>query len=159
VIANPDKPVIIKKYATRRLYNTTTHTITTLDGVADLVRQGTDLAIHENKSGKDITRSVLLHIIFERESKAEENLLPIAFLRQLIRFYGDSRQMQMLVLFFLDVSISSFIREQEKLRAQSSGFAPFTALEEVARQNMEVFRQTVAMLKPSVSSDAARNSR
>ena len=114
MIANAQKPVIIKKYPDRRLYNTTTHTFMTLDDLADLVRQGIELAIHETKSGKDITRSVLLHIILERERKATQNLLPTAFLRQLIRFYGHS--MQMIVPVFLDVSLSSFIREQEKLR-------------------------------------------
>src|SRR5262252_2969091 len=57
VIANAQKPVIIKKYPDRRLYNTATHTFMTLDDLADLVRQGIELAIHETKSGKDITRS------------------------------------------------------------------------------------------------------
>src|SRR5215831_3999725 len=92
--------MIIKK-------NTATHTFMTLDDLADLVRQGIEFAIHETESGKDITRSVLLHIIVERERKATPNLLPTAFLRQLIRFYGHS--MQMIVPVFLDVSLSSFI--------------------------------------------------
>ena len=117
MIADSEKSMIIKKYPDRRLYNTTTHTFMTLDDLADLVRQGIELAIHETKSGKDITRSVLLHIILERERKATQNLLPTAFLRQLIRFYGHS--MQMIVPVFLDVSLSSFIREQEKLRRQA----------------------------------------
>ena len=116
MIANAQKPVIIKKYPDRRLYNTATHTFMTLDDLADLVRQGIELAIHETKSDKDITRSVLLHIILERERKATQNL-PTAFLRQLIRFYGHS--MQNIVPIFLDVSLSSFIREQEKLRHQA----------------------------------------
>ena len=114
MIANAQKPVIIKKYADRRLYNTTTRTFVTLKDVAEMVRQGMEFAIHETESGKDITRSVLLHIIVERERKATQNLLPTAFLRQLIRFYGHS--MQMVVPVFLDVSLRSFIREQEKLR-------------------------------------------
>jgi polyhydroxyalkanoate synthesis repressor PhaR len=106
--------MIIKKYPDRRLYNTATHTFMTLDDLADLARQGIEFAIHETESGKDITRSVLLHIIVERERKATQNLLPTAFLRQLIRFYGHS--MQMIVPVFLDVSLRPFIREQEKLR-------------------------------------------
>ena len=114
MIANAQKPVIIKKYTDRRLYNTTTRTFVTLEGVAEMVRQGMEFAIHETGSGKDITRSVLLHIIVERERKATQNLLPTAFLRQLIRFYGHS--MQNIVPVFLDVALSSFIREQEKLR-------------------------------------------
>src|SRR5262245_19387090 len=106
--------MIIKKYYDRRLYNTTTRTFVTLKDVAEMVRQGMEFAIHETESGKDITRSVLLHIIVERERKATQNLLPTAFLRQLIRFYGHS--MQMIVPVFLDVSLRFFIREQEKLR-------------------------------------------
>jgi polyhydroxyalkanoate synthesis repressor PhaR len=113
VIAHSEKPMILKKYPDRRLYNTATHTFMALD-LADLVRQDIEFAIHETESGKDITRSVLLHIIVERERKATQNLLPTAFLRQLIRFYGHS--MQMIVPVFLDVSLRSFIREQEKLR-------------------------------------------
>ena len=116
MIANAQKPVIIKKYTDRRLYNTTTRTFVTLKDVAEMVRQGVEFAIHETESGKDITRSVLLHIIVERERKATQNL-PTAFLRQLIRFYGHS--MQNIVPIFLDVSLSSFIREQEKLRHQA----------------------------------------
>jgi len=119
VIANPKQPVIIKKYATRRLYSTTTRTFVTLEDVAEMVRQGVALAIQDTKSGKDITRSVLLHIVLERESEANQNLLSIAFLRQLIRFYGDS--MQMLVPVFLEISISSFIREQGRLREPALG--------------------------------------
>ena len=114
MIAHSEKPMIIKKYPDRRLYNTATHTFMTLDDLADLARQDIEFAIYETESGKDITRSVLLHIIVERERKATQNLLPTAFLRQLIRFYGHS--MQMIVPVFLDVSLRSFIREQEKLR-------------------------------------------
>ena len=117
MIANAQKPVIIKKYADRRLYNTTTRTFVTLKDVAEMVRQGMEFAIHETESGKDVTRSVLLHIIVERERKATQNLLPTSFLRQLIRFYGDS--IQMIVPVFLDVSLSSFVREQEKWRHQA----------------------------------------
>jgi polyhydroxyalkanoate synthesis repressor PhaR len=150
--------VIINKYPTRRLYNTATHACVTLDDLADSIREGTELAVHEFKSRKDITRSVLLHIVLERESKANQNLLPISFLRQLIRFYGDS--IQMLVPLFLEISMISFIREQEKLRQQAApfGIAAVKALEEIARQNMEVFHQTVATIKASVSSNETRKS-
>src|ERR1700732_1431804 len=101
----PDNPVIIKKYANRRLYNTGTSTYVTLEDLAAMV-----------KKGEDITRSVLTQIIFEQENKEGQNLLPITFLRQLIRFYGDS--MQTLVPRFLETSIDSFTREQGKFREQ-----------------------------------------
>ena len=88
----PDKPVIIKKYANRRLYNTGTSTYVTLEDLAAMVKKGEDFAVYDAKTGEDITRSVLTQIIFEQENKEGQNLLPITFLRQLIRFYGDSMQ-------------------------------------------------------------------
>src|SRR5579862_8974316 len=108
------EPVIIKKYANRRLYNTGTSTYVTLEDLAVMVKSGEDFIVYDAKSGEDITRSVLTQIIFEQENKAGQNLLPITFLRQLIRYYGDS--MQMLVPRYLEVSIESFAREQEKFR-------------------------------------------
>ena len=87
------EPVTIKKYANRRLYNTGTSTYVTLEDLAAMVKAGEDFVVYDAKSGEDITRSVLAQIIFEQENKEGQNLLPIAFLRQLIRFYGDSMQM------------------------------------------------------------------
>src|SRR4051812_36811952 len=84
-------PTVIKKYANRRLYHTGTSTYVTLEDLAAMVQGGEDFVVYDAKSGEDITRSVLTQIIFEQENKAgAENLLPVAFLRQLIRFYGDS---------------------------------------------------------------------
>ena len=121
------EPVTIKKYANRRLYNTGTSTYVTLEDLAAMVKSGEDFVVYDAKTGEDITRSVLTQIIFEQENKEGQNLLPIAFLRQLIRFYGDS--MQMLVPRYLEVSIESLTREQEKFRqqmAQAFGGGPFT---------------------------------
>ena len=97
------EPITIKKYANRRLYNTGTSTYVTLEDLAAMVKKGEDFVVYDAKTGEDITRSVLTQIIFEQENKEGQNLLPIAFLRQLIRFYGDS--MQMLVPRYLEVSI------------------------------------------------------
>src|SRR5207247_8549805 len=110
------EPVIIKKYANRRLYNTGTSTYVTLEDLAGMVKAGEDFVGLEAKSSEDIPRSVLTQIIFEQENKEGQNLLPITVLRQLIRFYGDS--MQMLVPRFLEVSIDSLTREQGKFREQ-----------------------------------------
>jgi polyhydroxyalkanoate synthesis repressor PhaR len=144
-----DEPVTIKKYANRRLYNTGTSTYVTLEDLAKMVKAGEDFVVYDAKTGEDITRSVLAQIIFEQENKEGQNLLPINFLRQLIRFYGDS--MQMLVPRYLEVSIESLTREQEKFRqqmAQAFGGTPFGALEEQARRNMEMFERTFAMFAP-----------
>ena len=115
-MAKSDEPVTIKKYANRRLYNTGTSTYVTLEDLATMVKAGEDFVVYDAKTGEDITRSVLAQIIFEQENKEGQNLLPINFLRQLIRFYGDS--MQMLVPRYLEVSIESLTREQEKFRQQ-----------------------------------------
>jgi polyhydroxyalkanoate synthesis repressor PhaR len=144
-----DEPVTIKKYANRRLYNTGTSTYVTLEDLASMVKAGEDFVVFDAKTGEDITRSVLAQIIFEQENKEGQNLLPINFLRQLIRFYGDS--MQMLVPRYLEVSIESLTREQEKFRqqmAQAFGGTPFGALEEQARRNMEMFERAFAMFAP-----------
>jgi polyhydroxyalkanoate synthesis repressor PhaR len=143
------EPVTIKKYANRRLYNTGTSTYVTLEDLASMVKTGEDFVVFDAKTGEDITRSVLTQIIFEQENKEGQNLLPIAFLRQLIRFYGDS--MQMLVPRYLEVSIDSLTREQEKFRqqmAQAFGVSPFGALEDQARRNMEMFERAFAMFTP-----------
>jgi polyhydroxyalkanoate synthesis repressor PhaR len=148
-MAKSEAPVTIKKYANRRLYNTGTSTYVTLEDLAAMVKAGDDFVVYDAKSGEDITRSVLAQIIFEQENKEGQSLLPIAFLRQLIRFYGDS--MQMLVPRYLEVSIESLTREQQKFRdqmAQAFGGSPFGALEEQVRRNMEIFERAFAMFTP-----------
>ena len=148
-MAKSEEPVIIKKYANRRLYNTGTSTYVTLEDLAAMVKQGEDFVVYDAKTGEEITRSVLTQIIFEQEGKEGQQLLPITFLRQLIRFYGDS--MQMLVPRYLEVSIDSHTREQEKFRsqiAQAFSVGGFGALEDQVRRNMEMFEKTFAMFMP-----------
>ena len=143
------EPVTIKKYANRRLYNTGTSTYVTLEDLATMVKSGEDFLVHDAKTGEDITRSVLTQIIFEQENKEGQNLLPINFLRQLIRFYGDS--MQMLVPRYLEVSIDSLTKEQSKFREQISqafGMGGFGGMEDHVRRNMEMFERTFAMFAP-----------
>jgi polyhydroxyalkanoate synthesis repressor PhaR len=149
-MAKSDEPITIKKYANRRLYNTGTSTYVTLEDLAAMVKSGEDFVVYDAKTGEDITRAVLTQIIFEQENKeGSQNLLPINFLRQLIRFYGDS--MQMLVPRYLEVSLDSLTREQEKFRQQISqafGMGGFGAIEEQVRRNMEMFERTFAMFVP-----------
>ncbi|HEX9209750.1 MAG TPA: polyhydroxyalkanoate synthesis repressor PhaR [Bradyrhizobium sp.] len=150
-MAKSDQPTTIKKYANRRLYNTGTSTYVTLEDLASMVKDGEDFLVYDAKSGDDITRSVLAQIIFEQENKAGQNLLPTTFLRQLIRFYGDS--MQMVVPKYLEQAIASLTQEQEKFRKQiatSLSGTPFAPLEEQVRRNMELFQQTFSMFKPFV---------
>ena len=148
-MASSAEPIKIKKYANRRLYNTGTSSYVTLEDLAAMVKAGEDFAVEDAKSGEDITRSVLAQIIFDQENKEGQNLLPINFLRQLIRFYGDS--MQILVPRYLEASIESFTREQEKFRqqlTQTFGMGTFGMLEEHARRNMEMFERAFAMFAP-----------
>jgi polyhydroxyalkanoate synthesis repressor PhaR len=150
-MAKSDQPTTIKKYANRRLYNTGTSTYVTLEDLATMVKDGEDFLVYDAKSGEDITRSVLAQIIFEQENKAGQNLLPTTFLRQLIRFYGDS--MQMVVPKYLEQSIAMLTSEQEKFRKQVTsafGMTPFAPLEEQVRRNMELFEKTFSMFKPFV---------
>jgi polyhydroxyalkanoate synthesis repressor PhaR len=155
-MAKSEGPVTIKKYANRRLYNTGTSTYVTLEDLASMVKAGNDFIVHDAKTGEEITRQVLAQIIFEQENKEGQSLLPIAFLRQLIRFYGNS--MQMLVPRYLEVSIDSLTREQEKFReqmAQAFGGGPFGPLEDQVRRNMEIFERTFAMFTPFGRRDGA----
>ncbi|WP_458759303.1 polyhydroxyalkanoate synthesis repressor PhaR [Afipia sp. TerB] len=148
-MAKSDQPITIKKYANRRLYNTGTSTYVTLEDLAAMVKEGEDFLVYDAKTGDDITRSVLAQIIFEQENKAGQNLLPTTFLRQLIRFYGDS--MQMVVPKYLEQSIDTLTREQEKFRQQMANTfsgTPFAPLEEHVRRNMEMFERTFSMFKP-----------
>jgi polyhydroxyalkanoate synthesis repressor PhaR len=148
-MAQSEEPVTIKKYANRRLYNTGTSTYVTLEDLATMVKAGNNFVVYDAKTGEDITRSVLAQIIFEQENKEGQSLLPITFLRQLIRFYGDS--MQMLVPRYLEVSIDTLVREQEKMRtqmAQAFGVNAFGPLEDQVRRNMEMFNRTFSMFAP-----------
>src|SRR6202166_1823329 len=151
-MAQSEEPVTIKKYANRRLYNTGTSTYVTLEDLATMVKAGSNFVVYDAKTGEDITRSVLAQIIFEQENKEGQSLLPIAFLRQLIRFYGDS--MQMLVPRFLEQSMTSLTSQQDKFRqqmAQAFGVGGFGTLEDHVRRNMEMFEKTFAMFVPFAS--------
>jgi polyhydroxyalkanoate synthesis repressor PhaR len=142
-----DGPVVIKKYANRRLYNTQTSSYVTLDHLAHMVKEGTEFEVQDARSGEDITRSVLTQIIFEEEAKGQ-NLLPIKFLRQLIRFYGDS--LQAFLPGYLDMSMDSFTKNQGAMRnriAEAFGGGN-QAIENMTRQNLAMFENAMAMFAP-----------
>ena len=139
--------VIIQKYANRRLYNKATSSYITLDDLAAMVRQDVDFVVYDAKSGEDITRKVLTQIIFEEEGRGQ-NLLPIQFLRQLIGFYGD--RMQAFLPSFLELSLESFIKQQERMREQFTSLAPpgIGAFDDQIRQNMALFERAMKMFTP-----------
>ena len=140
--------VVIKKYANRRLYNTASSTYVTLDHLAEMVRQGTDFVVYDAKTNDDITRQVLTQIIFEEESRGQ-NLLPVQFLRQLIRLYGD--QMQSFVPSYLEASLDAFARQQERLGVEFGkvGAVPGVNLwEEQVRANLALFDRAMKIFTP-----------
>ncbi|MFA9475246.1 MAG: polyhydroxyalkanoate synthesis repressor PhaR [Filomicrobium sp.] len=142
--------VVVKKYANRRLYNTESSTYVTLDDLAEMVRSDRDFVVYDAKSGDDLTHSVLTQIIVDQESKGQ-TLLPVPFLRQLIRFYGDS--ISRMVPTYLQFSMETLAREQERFRDQiSTAFGshstPFEAYQEHARRNMAIFEQAMSMWSP-----------
>ena len=147
-MAKSDEPVIIKKYANRRLYNTGTSTYVTLEDLATMVKSGEEFVVFDAKTSEDITRSVLTQIIFEQENKEGQNLLPINFLRQLIRFYGDS--LQSFVPGYLDMSMEGFAKNQEQMRSRlAEAFGGSTQMfEHLTRQNMAMFERAMQMFSP-----------
>ncbi|MFQ8431069.1 polyhydroxyalkanoate synthesis repressor PhaR [Amaricoccus sp. W119] len=151
------EPIIIKKYANRRLYNTAKSSYVTLDHLAQMVRDGHDFVVNDAKTGEDITRAVLAQIIFEEEAKGP-TMLPANFLRQLIRLYGDT--LQGFVPGYLDASMETFARNQEAMREQvRSAFEANPALanfEALARSNMEWFENAMRMFAPFASGMNAR---
>jgi polyhydroxyalkanoate synthesis repressor PhaR len=149
------RPVIVKKYANRRLYNTDTSTYVTLEDLAEMVRGERDFVVYDAKTGEDLTHSVLTQIIVEQESRGT-NLLPIGFLRQLIRFYGDS--MQRLVPSYLEFSLDSLTRQQEQYRrrfAHTFGTAAFDAMQEQVRKNFAAFERALGLFTPFTKGDGA----
>lgn len=148
------QPVVVKKYANRRLYNTESSTYITLDTLAELVRVGRDFVVYDAKTGDDITRSVLTQIIVEEEGKGKA-MLPTGFLRQLIGFYGNS--MQGLVPNYLEQAMASFTSQQEQMsKAMQQTVGTFfpVRLDEVGRQNMAMVERAMSLFSPFYPQEA-----
>jgi polyhydroxyalkanoate synthesis repressor PhaR len=143
------EPVVIKKYANRRLYNTATSSYVTLDHLCQMVKEGTEFVVRDAKTGEDITHQVLTQIIVEEEAKGQ-NLLPIGFLRQIIRLYDDS--IQALVPRYLELTMENFNHNQERMRSRIDeafgGMFPMAEFEELGRQNMAAFQKALSMFSP-----------
>ena len=153
------EPIVVKKYANRRLYNTDTSSYVTLDDLCDMVKEGADFIVYDAKSGEDLTRQVLTQIIFEQESRGE-NLLPIDFLRNLIGFYDNGLKEYMPS--YLDSAMQSFMKNQEKMQEYVRSTAPVNSFgqvaaqfEEISKQNMEMFSKAFQMFTP-FSADTAK---
>jgi polyhydroxyalkanoate synthesis repressor PhaR len=146
--ATQPAPVVVKKYANRRLYNTESSSYITLDSLATMIRIGRDFVVYDAKSGEDITRGVLTQIIVEEESKGRA-MLPTAFLRQIIGFYGDS--LQQFVPGYLESAMSNFALQQEQMRTamqQTMGTFFPPGMQEVGRQNMAMMERAMSLFAP-----------
>ncbi len=140
-----DGPVIIKKYANRRLYNTETSSYITLEHLAAMTREGRDFKVVDAKTDEDITHNVLTQIIMEEESRGQ-TMLPVPFLRQLIAMYGDS--MQAMVPGYLEASMDSFRRNHEQFKTAVEGAFANSPFAEIAKRNMAMFEAATAAFKP-----------
>lgn len=149
--ANTDGPVIIKKYANRRLYNTETSSYITLDHLAAMTREGRDFKVVDAKTEDDITHNVLTQIIMEEEARGQ-TLLPVSFLRQLIALYGDS--MQAMVPGYLEASMESFRRNQAQFKSAVEGAFANSPFAEIAKRNMAMFEAAAEAFKPGAAGAA-----
>lgn len=149
--AAADGPVIIKKYANRRLYNTESSSYITLDHLAAMTREGRDFKVVDAKTDEDITHNVLTQIIMEEEARGQ-TMLPVNFLRQLIAMYGDS--MQAFVPSYLEASMDSFRRNQEQFKSAVEGAFANSPFAEIAKRNMAMFEAATSAFKPQAGAAA-----
>ncbi|WP_146587662.1 polyhydroxyalkanoate synthesis repressor PhaR [Puniceibacterium confluentis] len=142
-MADPDKPLLIKRYASRRLYNTETSDYVTLEDIAGFIRVGREVKIVDLKSGDDLTRQYLLQIVAEHESKGE-SVLPINVLTDLVRSY--TTQATSVVPQFLAQSFEMFRDSQSKWVENMSSINPMTKMPgfEAVQAQQEAFLKAVS---------------
>jgi len=145
----PGEAIIIKKYANRRLYNTSSSSYITLDDLADMVRENVEFQVLDAKTGDDITHSILTQIIMDEEANGGQ-MLPVSFLRELIGMYGNS--MQAMMPSYLEASMENFRRNQANIReAFEKGLTggPLAAIHET---NMAMMRAATGAFMPASKS-------
>jgi polyhydroxyalkanoate synthesis repressor PhaR len=138
------EPVIIKKYANRRLYNTKSSSYITLEHLAKMIKEEVEFKVIDAKSGTDITHTILTQIIMDEEATGEQ-MLPTSFLRQLIALYGNS--MQALVPGYLESAMEQFRANQSKLRKTIEESIGSNPLGKLAHRNVEAFKAAASALR------------
>jgi polyhydroxyalkanoate synthesis repressor PhaR len=141
-------PIIIKKYANRRLYNTQSSKYITLDFLAEMTRKEVEFKVVDAKSGEDITHNVLTQIIMDEESSGQ-NMLPVGFLRQLIALYGGS--MQSMVPEFLETSLDNFRKNQQQVQSVIETAITSGPFGDITKQNIEFVRAARDALLPGLA--------
>ena len=152
-------PITIKKYANRRLYDTSTSAYITLDHLSNLVKKDMEFQVLDAKTGEDLTRAVLTQIIFEQETRGD-GALPTNFLRQLIRFYGEN--VQSVLPAWLDMSMNIFADRQEKWTktvGKALPLNPMSLFEEQTKRNVALFEKTMKMMVPGGNAGKAAASK
>lgn len=151
-MANANEPVIIKKYANRRLYNTETSTYITQADLAGIIRGGQNVEVVDAKTGEDLTRQTLAQIILEEESKGGA-MLPVSFLKNVIGFYDNS--MQSILPHYLEMVMDVFQQNQSRIKDETnkalggfSPFAQFAAMQQMQRKQMEQMQQVMGLFNP-----------
>ncbi|MFN7224825.1 MAG: polyhydroxyalkanoate synthesis repressor PhaR [Paracoccaceae bacterium] len=156
-MAETDKPLLIKRYASRRLYNTETSDYVTLEDIAGFIRTGREVQIVDLKSGDDLTRQYLLQIVAEHESKGE-NVLPIAVLTDLVRSYTTN--VHSVVPQFLAASFE-MLREGQSKMMENLGVIPnpMAAMPgfDLMRKQQEAFMKTMMAGVPGWSGSGPAN--
>ena len=146
-------PVVIKKYANRRLYNTESSTYITLEHLAQMTRDGREFKVIDAKSEEDITHNVLTQIIMEEETRGQ-TMLPVSFLRQLISLYGDS--MQSMVPQYLEASMDAFRQNQTQFRQAMQGAFAGGPFPEIAKRNMDMLDAAAEAFRLKTAAAAAK---
>lgn len=141
-------PVIVKKYANRRLYNTETSSYITLEDLSRMTREGREFKVVDAKTDDDITHTVLTQIIMDEETRGT-NMLPAGFLRQIISMYGDS--MQAMVPQYLETAMDSFRHNQAQFRSALDGALAGGPFEKLHKRNMAMFDVATSMLRGGTS--------
>lgn len=153
--ADPDAPIVIKKYANRRLYNTATSSYITLDHLAQLVRDGREFKVLDARTDEDLTHSVLTQIIVENEAKDGGRMLPASFLRDIIAMYGNS--MRSVVPGYLEASMDALRRNQAQMQDVVASTLSANPLAAMARANMELFQAATSAFAPPRPSQGSQN--
>ncbi|HSY04979.1 MAG TPA: polyhydroxyalkanoate synthesis repressor PhaR [Steroidobacteraceae bacterium] len=136
---------LIRKYANRRLYDATDSRHVTLDDLRKLIAGGQRIKVIDDRTGEDLTRSILLQIIASQEQFGTP-VLSTQLLEAIIRFYGNP--IQQMLTSYLEQSIGSLLRQQNVMQAEMAKAleTPMAPLAEMARQNMEMWAKMQASM-------------
>lgn len=148
-----DSPIVIKKYANRRLYDTQTSSYVTLEDLCQMVKQDKEFVVYDAKTNEDLTRQILTQIILEQELKGV-NIMPADFLRGVIKTHDE--QASAMMQSYLDNAMKAFAANQETMKQywekgmeSFNSLGPIAQMEEMSKRNMEFFQKSMEMFSPA----------